>query len=93
MQPKGMPTPEAAMRERFTVWARETQHLDACAAGIRPGPSPIRRLNRDEYTATGQELLAIHLDIGHALPADGAGGEGFDNAAETLVLSPLHSEK
>ena len=25
--------------------------------------------------------------------ADGAGGEGFDNAAETLFLSPLHSEK
>ena len=27
------------------------------------------------------------------LPADGAGGEGFDNAAETLFLSPMHAEK
>ena len=27
------------------------------------------------------------------LPADGAGGEGFDNAAETLFLSPIHAEK
>jgi hypothetical protein len=53
----------------------------------------LRRLNRDEYTATIRDLLDIHMDIGHALPVDGAGGEGFDNAAETLFLSPLHSEK
>ena len=33
------------------------------------------------------------MDVGQALPSDGAGGEGFDNAAETLFLSPLHSEK
>jgi len=33
------------------------------------------------------------MDIGQRLPADGSGGEGFDNAAETLFLSPLHSEK
>src|SRR5437879_6873333 len=65
----------------------------ACAAGFTPGAAQIRRLNRDEYTATIRDLLDIHLDVGHALPADGAGGEGFDNAAETLFLSPLHSEK
>src|SRR5205085_7254394 len=57
------------------------------------GPAPLRRLNRDEYTATVQDLLDIHVDVGQALPTDGAGGEGFDNAAETLFLSPLHSEK
>jgi hypothetical protein len=50
-------------------------------------------LNRDEYTATVRDLLDIHMDIGASLPADGAGGEGFDNAAETLFLSPLHAEK
>ncbi len=33
------------------------------------------------------------MDVGQALPADGAGGEGFDNSAEALVLSPLHAEK
>ena len=35
----------------------------------------------------------MHVDIGAILPADGAGGEGFDNAAETLFLSPIHAEK
>ncbi len=93
MPPKGSPAPPLDQRERFTGWAENALRAEACAAGITAGPAPIRRLNRDEYTATIRDLLDIHLDIGHALPADGAGGEGFDNAAETLFLSPLHSEK
>ena len=93
MPPKGMAAPTLAARESFVRWVDESLHREACATGIAPGLRPLRRLNRDEYTATVQDLLDIHLDIGHALPADGAGGEGFDNAAETLFLSPLHSEK
>ncbi|MGH9656970.1 MAG: DUF1588 domain-containing protein [Bryobacteraceae bacterium] len=93
MPPKGAPAPSLDDRERFTQWAEVEVRAQACAAGPTAGPVPIRRLNRDEYTATVSDLLDIHLDIGRALPADGAGGEGFDNAAETLFLSPLHSEK
>ena len=37
-------------------------------------------------------MIFISTSVAH-FPADGAGGEGFDNAAETLFLSPLHSEK
>jgi hypothetical protein len=33
------------------------------------------------------------MSLSQTLPDDGAGGEGFDNAAETLFLSPLHAEK
>src|SRR5947207_6971600 len=68
-------------------------HGDSCASGVTPGRAPIRRLNRNEYTATVRQLLNVHLDVGHDLPADGAGGQGFDNAAETLFLSPIHAEK
>ena len=93
MPPKGLPAPALNAREEFAAYVDLTLRTTACAAGITAGPSPLRRLNRDEYTATVQDLLDIHLDIGHALPIDGAGGEGFDNAAETLFLSPLHSEK
>ena len=93
MPPKGLPAPELKAREEFASSVHQTLRTIACASGITAGPSPLRRLNRDEYTATVQDLLDIHLDIGHALPIDGAGGEGFDNAAETLFLSPLHSEK
>jgi mono/diheme cytochrome c family protein len=93
MPPKGAPAPRLEEVERFTAWVDATLRAEACAGGITAGPSLLRRLNRDEYTATIRDLLDIHLDIGHALPVDGAGGEGFDNAAETLFLSPLHSEK
>jgi len=39
-----------------------------------------------------RQPIDLHGHV-HALPADGAGGEGFDNAAETLFLSPIHAEK
>ncbi|MGH9719356.1 MAG: DUF1588 domain-containing protein [Bryobacteraceae bacterium] len=93
MPPKGAPAPALDQRDQFTAWAGKTLRAEACASGITPGPAPLRRLNRDEYTATVRDLFDIHMDFGRALPADGAGGEGFDNAAETLFLSPLHSEK
>lgn len=93
MPPKGSPAPDLDAREAFTGWVEAALRREACAGGMTPGPAPIRRLNRDEYTATLRDLLDIHLDVGQSLPADGAGGEGFDNAAETLFLSPLHSEK
>ena len=93
MPPKSAPAADIDQREQFTDWVDNALRSQACAAGITPGPAPIRRLNRDEYTATIRDLFDIHLDVGHALPSDGAGGEGFDNAAETLFLSPLHSEK
>ncbi|MFN7921145.1 MAG: DUF1592 domain-containing protein [Bryobacteraceae bacterium] len=93
MPPKGSPAPTIDEREGITRWVEETLRAKACASGPVPGPAVSRRLNRDEYAATIRDLLDIHLDLGSRLPADGAGGEGFDNAAETLFLSPLHAEK
>lgn len=93
MPPQNAPRPSLDARESFTHWVNAELKREACAAGIQVGPRPLRRLNREEYNATVQDLLDIHLDIGSSLPADGAGGEGFDNAAETLFLSPLHAEK
>lgn len=93
MPPKGSPVPPIEERERFEEYVHNAVRAQACAQGIVPGKSLIRRLNRDEYAATVRDLLDMHMDIARALPADGAGGEGFDNAAETLFLSPLHSEK
>lgn len=94
MPPKGSPAPPLEARESFTKWVDQTLHAEVCGVGpVKASRAPIRRLNRDEYTATLRDLLDMHMDIGASLPADGAGGEGFDNAAETLFLSPLHAEK
>jgi hypothetical protein len=93
MPPKGMPGPAFDEREKFIAWLDGALKTAACANGIKPGPYPLRRLNRDEYGATIRDLLNIHVNAAHALPSDGAGGEGFDNAAETLFISPIHAEK
>lgn len=65
----------------------------ACGGGPQPGPYRLRRLNRHQFSNSVRDLLNAHFDIGATLPVDGAGGEGFDNAAETLFLSPIHGEK
>ena len=93
MPPKGAPAPSLDEREQFLTWVETALRREACASGPVAGPSLIRRLNRDEYAATVRDLLDLQLDLSSLLPAEGAGGEGFDNAAETLFLSPLHSEK
>ncbi len=93
MPPPNVPAPDMDQREKFVEWVQATLRTAACADGISPGRAPLRRLNRNEYAATIRDLLNIHINAGHALPADGAGGEGFDNAAETLFLSPIHAEK
>jgi len=93
MPPQGATPVPLDAKEKFSNWVESALRQSACAAGIQAGPSPIRRLNRDEYSATIRDLLEMQMDVATSLPADGAGGEGFDNAAETLFLSPLHSEK
>lgn len=93
MPPLGKPAPPMDQRDKFVAWLDGSLHTAACADGIAPVRAPIRRLNRNEYSATVRDLLNIHINAGRDLPADGAGGEGFDNAAETLFLSPVHAEK
>ena len=90
---EGVPQPSAEERLSFLQWAQDTLRTAACEDGIQPGPPILRRLNRSEYSASVRHLLDVHFDAGEALPEDGAGGEGFDNASETLFISPIHAEK
>jgi hypothetical protein len=52
-----------------------------------------RRLNRMEYEYTLRDLLGVDLSVAHLFPADGAGGEGFDNNGAALFLSAIQMEK
>ncbi len=87
----GMPLPEGDEVEEFVRWVHTT--IRGAGGKPDPGPAPIRRLNRYEYNTTVRDLLGVHVNAGQGLPADGGGGAGFDNAAETLFISPVHSEK
>ena len=93
MPPTGVTPPALDDRAAFVAWVEQTWQSQACTADLPPTPSPIRRLNRDEYSATVRDLFDIQIDVSEMFPVDGAGGEGFDNAAETLFLSPLLVEK
>lgn len=80
-------------RTWLAAWVQNVFRDFACQGDPQPGPNLLRRLNRNQYSNTIRDLLGIHFEAGHSLPSDGAGGEGFDNAAETLFLSPIHGEK
>ncbi len=93
MPPDGATKPPADERTRFLEWLDATWRSRECSAGLRPVPARLRRLNRDEYSATVRDLFDIQVDVREMFPEDGPGGEGFDNAAETLFVSPLLAEK
>ena len=93
MPPKDSEVPQEPERARFVSWIGSTLRQAASADGVVPGPARMRRLNGSEYAATIRDLLGIQINAAQGLPADGAGGEGFDNAAETLFISPIHAEK
>ncbi|MGB1708647.1 MAG: DUF1592 domain-containing protein, partial [Rubripirellula sp.] len=93
MPPAGSKMPETETRVNFVRWIQSTLSKHLCDDGVTPGQPIIRRMNRTEYANTVRDLLGIPINAGHALPNDGAGGEGFDNAAETLFISPIYAEK
>jgi len=61
-----------------------------------PGPSVIRRLTREEYSRTVQDLFFIEFDVTDAvgMPSDSIQeGFSFDNLANVLNIQPLLMEK
>ena len=93
MPPKAKPPLEAAQRDVFLNWIQSNENAVLEMQAMRPGTARSRRLNREEYNNTLRDLLGIATRPGDKFPADGAGGEGFANNADTLSLSPLLVEK
>jgi len=57
-----------------------------------PGRLVAHRLNRNEYTNTIRDLLGVRFRAEKYFPADDS-GDGFDNMAELLTVSPLLMER
>ncbi len=93
MPPKDAEPLDDDVREALADWIDTAATKAICDGGPFAGPPLLRRLARHEYSNTMRDLLGIHFDAGHGLPEDAAGGEGFNNAAETLMISPIHAEK
>ncbi|MBI3411622.1 MAG: DUF1592 domain-containing protein [Planctomycetes bacterium] len=84
MPPKGKPQPPADERKAIFTWARDMLDTEARARTGDPGRVPLRRLSNAEYDCTIRDLTGVDLRPTREFPADGAAGEGFTNAAESL---------
>ncbi|MBI3821651.1 MAG: DUF1592 domain-containing protein [Planctomycetes bacterium] len=84
MPPKDKPQPSAEERQALVAWARAMLAAEARARKDDPGHVPLRRLSNAEYDCTIRDLTGVDLKPTREFPADGAGGEGFTNAGESL---------
>jgi hypothetical protein len=101
MPPEGKKQPSIEERRRLLRYAvLVAKKPDDCkqlasdrTLGFYRGHVMSRRLSRAEYNNSVRDLVGLDLRPGDRLPADGSGGEGFDNNGDALFLSPIHVEK
>ena len=91
MPPAGMPRPDQATYDSFATYL-ETELDRAAEAKPNPGRPLIHRLNRAEYSNAIRDLLAVDFDAESYLPSDPS-GDGFDNVAAVLTVSPVLMER
>jgi hypothetical protein len=85
--------PRLTQTEVDTVIHYITSYLEAALAEKDPGLIPPRRLSNQEYKYVMQDLLNLTVDVDSIFPSDPSGGEGFDNQASVLYMSPLLIER
>ena len=94
MPPDDKPQPTDAQRAMLIEWIQHAlNNPDPAAFAKDPGRVTIRRLNRFEYNNTVRDLFDVAVKPADTFPADGAGGGGFDNNADTLFLPPILLEQ
>ncbi len=93
MPPGDADQPTEAERLEMATWIRTHLDATACDGSDFAGRPVPRRLNRDQYTYAIKDLTGVTFDFVETFPADGSGGEGFDNNGETLFLPPLLMER
>ncbi len=93
MPPKNKTPLDAGQKQAILDWIKANELAIKASPASDPGHRKVRRLNREEYSNTLRDLLGISTRPGDKFPADGAGGEGFANNADTLTFSTLLMEK
>nr|CAA9210624.1 hypothetical protein AVDCRST_MAG63-1520 [uncultured Armatimonadetes bacterium] len=94
MPPSNMPQPSPDQRDRLSQWLAHTlNNVDESLLPKNPGRVLIHRLSRAEYNNTVRDLFGVTSKPADKFPADGGGGGGFDNNADTLFVPPILMER
>ena len=94
MPPSGAPQPSPDQRDRLSHWLADSlDNVDPALLPKNPGRVLIRRLSRAEYNNTVRDLFGVTSNPADNFPADGSGGGGFDNNADTLFLPSILFER
>ncbi len=92
MPPADADQPEGAERVQVIEWIEQRLQEFDCGNASRPGRVTMRRLNRNEYNNTVNDLIGLDLKLADDFPSDDV-GNGFDNVGDVLTLSPILMEK
>ena len=93
MPPPKEEQPSEEDRRKAADWLERILRETAKEMGPYAGTVTARRLNRLEYDNTLRDLLGLKFKFSQTFPADGGGGEGFDNNGETLFLPVILMER
>ncbi|MEP7354509.1 MAG: DUF1592 domain-containing protein [Acidobacteriota bacterium] len=88
MPPPGIPKPPAAQINALVSFVQVKLDGVQSAQGPDPGRVTVHRLNRNEYTNTIRDLLAVDFRADKSFPSDDSSG-GFDNMSDVLTVSPV----
>lgn len=91
MPPQGRP--RLTPMEKDTLFTYIRKYLNDALSKPDPGLIPPRRLSRREYQYAIEDLTGFRLSAREFFPKDPSGGEGFDNYAKTLYITPLLMER
>ena len=91
MPPQGVPRPAEKLDAMMKFLHEEFARADK---KVKPDPGRVtaKRLNRNEYTNTIRDLLAVDFRAEKDFPTDDS-GYGFDNIGDVLTISPILMEK
>src|SRR5438128_5140268 len=92
MPPRGVPRPSATQVDALVKFV--SGEFEKADRSMKPDPGRVtaRRLNRNEYSNTIRDLLAVEFHAEKDFPTDDS-GNGFDNIGDVLTISPVLMEK
>ncbi len=92
MPPADADQPTEDEIETLLAWIQDFALKPDCSGEERPGRVTIRRLNREEYNNTVQDLFQITIRPADVFPSDDI-GFGFDTVGDVLTIPPVLLER